>query len=144
MTGNRFGKRRRDFFIARDVLLPIAVVVAFLLLLNFGLESLGRRTESERLESARSAVVRAAVQCYALEGRYPLSVRYLEESYGLSVDRERYIIHYQAFASNLMPDIDVFPIDLRGVSAEGDEPFPDDFGDFDDIWDFEFDGGEET
>ena len=32
---------------------------------------------------------------------------YLEEHYGIQVDRERYTVAYDVFASNLMPDITV-------------------------------------
>ncbi|MCL2055836.1 MAG: hypothetical protein FWH02_01280 [Oscillospiraceae bacterium] len=119
---NRFTKRGRDFFILRDIIFPAALVLAAVILLVYGMEALGKRTEAERLESARSAVIRAAVQCYALEGRYPLSISYLTENYGLSVDTDKFVVHYQAFASNIMPDIDVYPIGM-------------DHGQMDDDWD---------
>ena len=53
------------------------------------------------------AVRRSAVACYAAEGAYPPDVEYLEEHYGLQVDRERYAVKYEVIASNLMPDITV-------------------------------------
>ena len=46
---------------------------------------------------------------YAIEGRYPPSVEYLEEHYGIQIDRERYNVFYSGFASNIMPDITVIP-----------------------------------
>ncbi|WP_418972697.1 hypothetical protein, partial [Allofournierella sp.] len=55
----------------------------------------------------RAAVLERAVQCYALEGAYPPSLAYLEENYGLQVDRSRYIVTYEAFAPNLLPDVTV-------------------------------------
>ena len=55
------------------------------------------------------AIRRATIQCYAIEGRYPPSVEYLEEHYGLSIDREKYYVFYDGWASNIMPDITVFP-----------------------------------
>jgi hypothetical protein len=111
MNRNRFGSKKREHYIIRDILIPAAVIVALLYLLSLGMERLNTRTEQERLNSARDAVTRASVQCYALEGRYPMNVEYLEANYGLSVDKTKYVIHYQAFASNLMPDIDVFLVD---------------------------------
>lgn len=69
-----------------------------------------RMQEQERallLEQVRHA----AIGCYASEGRYPQSVDYLVEHYGLVYDEERYSILYDAFASNIMPDIDV---NIRG------------------------------
>jgi len=47
------------------------------------------------------------VQCYAIEGRYPPSVAYLEENYGVKIDRERFDVFYEGFASNIMPSITV-------------------------------------
>ena len=54
----------------------------------------------------------AAIGCYASEGRYPQSIEYLVEHYGLIYDEDRYSVLYDAFASNIMPDIDVR---IRGV-----------------------------
>jgi hypothetical protein len=113
---NRFVKRGLDSFWLRDILFPVLLVTLFLYLLNVGLNALSARTEMERLESAKNAVTRAAVQCYALEGRYPMHVSYLEENYGLRVDRDKYVIHYQAFASHIIPDIDVIPLDLSSAA----------------------------
>lgn len=49
-----------------------------------------------------------AVECYAIEGSYPSDLNYLEEHYGLILDYERYNYYYDAFASNVLPDISVF------------------------------------
>ena len=62
-------------------------------------------------ESLRRAVTRASVQCYAIEGRYPPSVEYLEENYGVRIDRDRYNVFYNGFASNVMPEIVINPIE---------------------------------
>ena len=43
----------------------------------------------------------------AIEGRYPPSVEYLEENYGILIDRDKYDVFYSGFASNFMPDITV-------------------------------------
>ena len=58
----------------------------------------------QRLERS---VRRTAAACYASEGFYPPSVDYMEENWGLQYDRDRYVIRYEVFASNLMPQITV-------------------------------------
>ena len=58
-------------------------------------------------QSLRTAVLDAAVQCYALEGAYPQSLTYLEENYGVQVNHSRFIVSYEAYASNQMPDVAV-------------------------------------
>ena len=75
-----------------------------------GMLSMSGRMDREGAETLRSAIARASVQCYAIEGRYPPSVRYLEENYGIRIDRERFHVFYEGFASNIMPDITVISI----------------------------------
>ena len=72
-----------------------------------GVLSMSDRMDREGAETLRSAIARASVQCYAIEGRYPPSVQYLEENYGIKIDRSRYYVFYEGFASNIMPDITV-------------------------------------
>lgn len=73
-------------------------------------------TGINRLEAGQSAqgrqrledsVRRTAVACYASEGFYPPSVDYMETNWGLQYDQDRYIVRYEVFASNLMPQITV-------------------------------------
>lgn len=66
-----------------------------------------KRSGERGAETLRDAIRRALVQCYAIEGRYPPSVEYLEENYGIKIDRDRYDVFYSGFASNFMPDITV-------------------------------------
>lgn len=56
-------------------------------------------------EIVRNAVKNAALTCYAVEGAYPDDVEYLREHYRLAYDEDRYFITYDAFASNMIPDI---------------------------------------
>ena len=42
-----------------------------------------------------------------LEGSYPETYGYLRDNYGLQIDEDRFIVHYEIFASNIMPDITV-------------------------------------
>lgn len=55
----------------------------------------------------RDAVQRAAMECYAVEGVFPGSVEYLENRYGLVINHDVYIVSYEVFASNVMPDVRV-------------------------------------
>ena len=50
---------------------------------------------------------RAALTCYAVEGAYPQSLEALKHGYGLAYNEDAYIVVYDAFASNVMPDIQV-------------------------------------
>ena len=60
--------------------------------------------EKQRLEEV---IRQNAVACYAAEGTYPSNLAYLEEHYGVQIDRNRYDVFYEPIAQNLMPDITV-------------------------------------
>lgn len=53
---------------------------------------------------------KAAVSCYAAEGVYPPDLDYIQKHYGIQIDQNRYAVHYEVFASNLMPDITVLEV----------------------------------
>lgn len=55
--------------------------------------------------SVRNAILDSAKQCCAVEGGYPASLAYLEENYGLVVNRDDYTITYEVFADNVMPNV---------------------------------------
>lgn len=88
------------------LLLPGAVV-AVVLFFSTALDSLGSGQAEEGLHQLENALRKGCVACYAAEGAYPSSLEYLEEHYGVQVDKERYVVFYTAYAENLMPDITV-------------------------------------
>lgn len=100
--------RRRPVWLSLlgGVLLPV-IAVAALLCFAMALNSLdgGRAEESRR--QLEESLRRGCVACYAAEGVYPPTLSYLEQHYGLQIDKERYTVRYSAFAENLMPDITV-------------------------------------
>lgn len=66
-----------------------------------------RRTTQEQRTLLEDAIRRALVTCYAIEGRYPASLRYLEENYNVDVDEERFAVFFSGFADNVMPTVRV-------------------------------------
>ncbi|RHT55964.1 hypothetical protein DW757_11460 [Clostridium sp. AM29-11AC] len=108
-------KKKRGF---AGYLLSFLIFFAILFFSLFCMNAMQRRSEEESLMSLRDAIRRASVQCYAIEGRYPPSVEYLEEHYGIVIDRDRYHVFYDGWASNVMPDITVLPV---AEEEKGDE-----------------------
>ena len=81
----------------------IGLVICFLTAIS-NVEN-GRTTEDkQRLEEV---LKEAAVACYSVEGIYPPSLEYLEEHYGVQIDRRHFVVRYTPIAENLMPDITV-------------------------------------
>ena len=68
------------------------------------LENAHQEAGKQQLEDA---LRRTAVACYAVEGFYPPDVDYMVQHYGLQYDEDSYRVHYEIFASNLMPEITV-------------------------------------
>lgn len=93
--------------------LSFLIFLAILALFLLGVGAMSGRTEEDRLNALTDAVKRASVQCYAIEGRYPPSVEYLEEHYGIVINHERYNVFYDGWASNIMPDITVLPAEAQ-------------------------------
>ena len=85
----------------------IATVVLVLAVIVLVTAGLGRQTDSEHMKIAAEAIERAARQCYALEGAYPPTLEYLEENYGLMLDRDRFHYLYEVIGSNIHPIIEV-------------------------------------
>ena len=89
----------------KTLIFTIILIITVGILLNTADESL----EVERLENLEKAIHKSAVACYAIEGFYPADIEYLRENYGLMVDEGRYTVIYDAFASNILPEITVIP-----------------------------------
>lgn len=91
-------------------LTPLFISVLMLVFFLAAFTNMGEGQRDEGRRQLEDAVRRAAVACYASEGIYPPNVAYLEEHYGIQIDRERYAVMYDVFASNLMPDVTVLEL----------------------------------
>lgn len=105
---NRFKKRScspiwRKFL---SVLFFCGMVILFI----SGLNSVSRIASGNKEEGLKRAIIQNAVHCYATEGFYPDSISYLEEHYGLTYDKDKYVISYEVIGSNMMPDVAVIPL----------------------------------
>ena len=95
----------------------IAIVLLMALLLGGAwllITRLGNKSGTAQTEFVTDAVHNAALTCYAVEGAYPTSLEYLRAHYGLAYDQDRYMVRYESFGSNLMPDISVIEVEASG------------------------------
>ena len=86
------------------VLLVLALVIAGF---SLGISSLVNGHHQQDKALLEEVLHRTAVACFASEGFYPPDVAYMQQHYGLRYDENRFTVHYDRFASNLMPDITV-------------------------------------
>jgi hypothetical protein len=105
---NIYRKGALDFL--RSALLPVIFTAVVMLIIVLGLQQTAMSSKAEGLKILEDSVRRAVAKCYAVEGSYPESVAYLEEHYGIHIDRTKYVVHYTIIGSNLMPDIMVIEL----------------------------------
>ncbi|MDR0310301.1 MAG: hypothetical protein LBJ21_01825 [Acidobacteriota bacterium] len=88
-------------------LIGLAVFVGIIAVAGAGIADMRYRNSEQQLIVQKKAVERAAVLCYALEGFYPPRIEYLEEKYGLIVNRDKFMVFYRTFGSNIRPEISI-------------------------------------
>ena len=92
------------------VLLMAALLVGVWAIVS-GVDNANREAQTQFVYEA---VHNAALTCYAVEGAYPTDLEYLRSHYGLAYDQSRYLVRYDSFGSNLMPDISVTEVEASG------------------------------
>jgi len=98
------GKHNMQLIALLSSLIAIAICAAVLLSCVL---AYGEGYADKRAAQIKESIISCVAQCYALEGRYPADLSYLEEHYGLQLDKEDYTFHYELFASNIFPGIRV-------------------------------------
>jgi hypothetical protein len=94
----------------RGVLPAVALFAAVAAILLSSLKAAEAASTAEEKRLAEESLTRAAVSCYAIEGRYPESYAYIREHYGVLIDEDKFQVDYRIFASNIMPDITVWEV----------------------------------
>lgn len=89
----------------RMLWLTALLLAVFFTAMRFYTNAITERTNEAQKEILQSAVENAMRTCYAIEGKYPDSIDYLIENYSLRYNEERFHIYFDAFATNVMPDV---------------------------------------
>lgn len=103
-----FEKRRNGkigILVQITAMLMVFSIVAIVVISMPSFRKSGGRIRSEAIENT---IKKYSIQCYAAEGSYPPDLEYLENNYGLILDKQNYFYYYEAFSSNFMPDISVY------------------------------------
>lgn len=97
------GKQTGKMMLVLYCLLFLAV--SFLLIKEIAIVS--DRNLDRQKDILQDALNHSIVQCYAVEGRYPESMEYLEEHYGIIYDKEKFFVDYEIIGANIMPEVTV-------------------------------------
>ncbi|MCR5325032.1 MAG: hypothetical protein K6E85_17380 [Lachnospiraceae bacterium] len=92
----------------KTIVLPILLCIAMLAVMIFAVIKFNQMSMQQDRELTLAAVRKAAVQCYADEGRYPSTLDYLVENYGITIDEDTFMVTYDCAAANVFPNISVF------------------------------------
>ena len=82
--------------------------IAVIILLGLRQVETSSRAEGRRL--LEDGIKNAVIRHYAAEGNYPPSISFIEENYGVYIDRSRYAVDYNIFAPNIIPVITVIEL----------------------------------
>jgi len=86
----------------------ITIIIIFIIVLvSFQAVDKISKNDGDRSAAIEKVIMRAAVQCYALEGSYPPNIEYLTENYGIIVDENQYFYFYDTNGANIAPNIEV-------------------------------------
>ncbi|MCL2391497.1 MAG: hypothetical protein FWC66_02665 [Oscillospiraceae bacterium] len=102
--------KKSGWDVLRSAVLPLLFTVAVMLVIVYGLHQTEQSGRAEAKRVLEDSIRRAVVTAYAIEGRYPESIAYIEEHFEIHIDWSRFIVHYHIFASNVFPDIAVIEL----------------------------------
>lgn len=101
-------KQKSKRILLQTVVLPFVTAICIIMILVFGVNRFYSLSQEQELNLANSALKKAVIQCYSIEGMYPASITYLKEHYGLYIDEKKYNVYYDCFSSNIMPEFGVY------------------------------------
>ena len=89
-------------------IIRILVVAIFIIICLHTFNSVSFYSSNEDLQRITDAVNHLSLKCYSIEGKYPKTIEYLKENYGLLVNEDDYQVIYYYQGDNLQPRVEVF------------------------------------
>lgn len=102
---NRFTKPDLKKRILGSVNFSVIIFLLVLGLFLYGVSAISSSSVVNDRQILTDAINRDIIHCYAIEGMYPPSLDYIEKHYGLIYDKDKFIIDYEVFGSNIMPSV---------------------------------------
>ncbi|MCR5719586.1 MAG: hypothetical protein K6F84_03385 [Lachnospiraceae bacterium] len=103
---NRFNPKNRSKLPIMPILSAAAFVVLFSLFVK-GVANVEKTTYEKEDEQLKAAVQRGITECYSLEGAYPKDIDYLCDHYGLTYNKDSFLVDYYYFGGNISPEYEV-------------------------------------
>ena len=110
---NRFNKpslkKRITESMNFSVFFFLIIIIAFML----GISFISSTSSKDQKQVLTDAVNKDIIHCYAIEGYYPPSLSYIEDHYGLTYDKDRYLVDYVPVGDNIMPSVTIVEINNK-------------------------------
>lgn len=106
-TENKWDSKKRPR-IERRTLLPLLLFILIISMFMFGITDTQRKSKEQQRDVLQQSLQRAVMHYYATEGIYPQSISEIQRHYGIVIDDKRYIVHYESFSTNVIPEITVY------------------------------------
>lgn len=95
---------------APGIILSIFIFIIVAGLLYGQIKNMSDEVNQSDVDMLKDALENAVITCYAIEGSYPESLEYIEEHYGVKIDREKYFVDYENNLINMKPQISVYTL----------------------------------
>ena len=110
---NRFNrpslKKRITESMNFSVMFFIVIIIVFLM----GISFIASTSSKDQKQVLTDALNKDIIHCYAIEGYYPPSLAYIEDHYGLTYDKSRYLVDYVPVGDNIMPSVTIVEINKK-------------------------------
>lgn len=100
---NRFSTNKHKLINSSAMVISVAGFAVIVTVFLYGVSLISGTGSKGDLANVSNALERDITHCFAIEGKYPPSVEYLEENYGLAYNKDLYIIHYEVAGDNVRP-----------------------------------------
>lgn len=107
---NRFNRPSLRKRIAESMNFSVIFFVGIIALFLFGISFISSTSKKDQHQVLSDAVNKDIIHCYAVEGYYPPSLKYIEDHYGLTYDKSRYLVDYVPVGDNIMPSVTIVEI----------------------------------
>ncbi len=101
---NRPGLKKRILESMNFSVFFFVVVIAIFLI---GISFISSTSSKDQTQILTDAVNKDIIHCYAVEGYYPPNLKYIEDHYGLTYDKDRYFVDYVPIGDNIMPSVTI-------------------------------------
>lgn len=102
---NRFTKPELSKRIFSSATFSVVIFITVLVIFIGGISAISSSSIVNDKEILSDAIERDIVHCYCVEGMYPPSVKYMENHYGLTYDKDKFIVDYEYIGSNIKPNV---------------------------------------